>query len=110
MKQITLEQAAKLATGNKARVKSETYYCQEDWVRANAPYIAAIETGRHDRTLCGEWPKGWKAEMKEVAKQMAKKALLERFLRDECKLLDGAIWLGNWEIIQQLEKQTVADA
>jgi hypothetical protein len=42
--------------------------------------------------------------MKEVAKQMAKKALLERFLRDECKLLDGAIWLGNWEMIQQLEK------
>ncbi len=104
MKQITPKQALELATSNKSRLKSEIYYCQEDWIRGNATYIAAIECGRYDRTLCGEWPKGWKAEMKKEAKVMAEKALLDRFLRDECKTLDGVIWLGNWEMIQQLEK------
>jgi hypothetical protein len=39
--------------------------------------------------------------------EAAKAALLSRFLRDECKQLDGAIWLGNWQMIQDLERGAV---
>ena len=104
MKQITMEQAIKLATANEKRVAQELRWAREDWVKENARYIAAIECREWDRTLGGEWPKGWRYEMKKEARAKASRQLLDKFLREECKLLDGAIWLGNWEIIQQLEK------
>ena len=104
MKQISMELATKLATENQHRVKDEIRYQREDWIKSNARYIAAIESREWDKTLGGEWPKGWRAEMKEQAKIMAHKSLLDRFLCNHCKLLDGAIWLADWEIIQRLEQ------
>ena len=104
MKQISPELAAKLATANKGQLAQETRWAREDWIKENARYIAAIESKEWDKTLGGEWPKGWRAEMKKEAAAVAAKSMLDRFLRDECKLLDGAIWLGNWQMIQQLEK------
>ena len=88
--------------GNK--LKYEIQYCQQDWIIANARFIADIETKRSDKTLFGEWPKGWKAQMLKDSAEAAKDALLSRFLRDECTQLDGAIWLGNWQLIQELER------
>jgi hypothetical protein len=90
---------------SRGKVESETRYCQADWIRDNARYIADIETRRTERTLYGEWSKGWKAEMLRASKENAKSLLIERFLRDECKQLDGAIWLGNIQIIEQMERQ-----
>ena len=100
-----MTEATNLALANKARLRSEVAYCQADWIKGNACYIADIETRRSDRTLYGEWPNGWRAEMKKEAGRAAAKSLLERFLRDECKLLDGAIWLGNLNLIYELEQQ-----
>lgn len=104
MKQITLKQAEHLAFENTVRLNDEIKYCQADWIRDNARFIADIECKRCDKTLFGEWPKGWKAEMLRASKETARKALLDRFLRDECKQLDGAIWLGNWQMIEQMER------
>lgn len=104
MKQITLEQAEKLALRN--NLKSEIEYCQIDWIRNNARHIAMIESKQSDKTLYGEWPKGWKHEMKTQSEKQARQDLLARFLRDECKLIDGAIWLGNWQMIQELERKS----
>ena len=75
-----------------------------EWVEANARYIADIETKRADKTLYGEWPKGWRSEMLRASKEKAKSDIVSRFLRDECKQLDGAIWLGNWQMIKELER------
>ena len=103
MKQITIKQAESLAHGNPVRLAAEIRWEQMRWIETNARYIADIETKRADKTLFGDWPKGWRCEMIRAANENARKSLLERFLRDECKLLDGAIWLGNWEIILALE-------
>ena len=104
MKQITLETAQKLAC--RENLKLEIEYCQIDWIRNNARHIAMIETKQTDKTLFGEWPKGWKHEMKLQAEKQARQDLLARFLRDQCKELDGAIWLGNWQMIQELERKS----
>ena len=105
MKQITKQQAESLAFANGA-LEYETKLCQGDWIRKNADRIADIETKRCDKTLWGTFPDGWKKQMAKGAKMMAKENLLERFLRDECKQLDGAIWLGNITMIEQMERQT----
>jgi hypothetical protein len=104
MKQITSKQAENLALKDDNKLKCEIKYCQQDWIIKNARFIADIETKRSDKTLFGEWPKGWKAQMVKDSVEIAKAALLSRFLRDECKQLDGAIWLGNWQMIQDLER------
>lgn len=104
MKQISIETAEKLAIQDKTKLKHEIKYEQQDWIVKNARFIADIETKRADKTLFGEWLKGWKAQMVKDSTENAKAALLFRFLRDECKQLDGAIWLGNWQMIQELEK------
>lgn len=104
MKQISLSQAEKLATADSRALRDEVRYCQADWIRANANLIADIESKRASKDLYGEWPKGWRAEMKKQAVAMAKKSLLERFLRNECKQLDGAIWLGNFQMICAIER------
>jgi len=104
MKQITLKQAEKLSLRN--NLKSEIEYCQIDWIKENARHIAMIETKKADKTLYGEWPKGWRHEMKIQSEKQARQDLLARFLRDECKQIDGAIWLGNWQIIQELERKS----
>lgn len=105
MKQITLAQARALALENKQRLYDEIKYCQADWVRDHGRHIADIETKRADKTYFGEFPKGWKSEMLRASKETAEANLLARFLRDECKQLDGAIWCGNWQIIQRLERR-----
>ena len=104
MKQISPKTAEKLALQDETKLKYEMQYEQHDWIVKNAKYIADIETKRCDKTLFGEWPKGWKAQMLKDSSEAAKSALLSRFLRDECELLDGAIWLGNWQMIQELER------
>jgi len=104
MKQITLSQAKSIAFADQYRMSLETRYCQEDWIKANARYIADIELKRCDKTAYGQFPKGWKAEMKRASLEKAKSDILSRFLRDQCKQLDGAIWLGNWQMINEIEK------
>lgn len=104
MKQISMKTAEKLSSRDENSLKYETQYHQQEWIITNARYIADIETKRADKTLFGEWPKGWKAQMLKDSAETAKKALLFRFLRDECKELDGAIWLGSWEIIREMER------
>lgn len=104
MKQISPKTAEKLALRDDLKLKQETQYCQTEWVEANARYIADIETKRVDKTLFGEWPKGWRAEMLRASIEKAKSDIVSRFLRDECKQLDGAIWLGNWQMLKELER------
>lgn len=106
MKQITLDQAKAIAFSDQYRMNLETQYCQQDWIKNNARYIADIELKRCDKTAYGQFPKGWKAEMKRASEEMAKADILARFLREQCKQLDGAIWLGNWQMIEQLEKKS----
>lgn len=103
MKQITQVQAESLAFANESKLRWEIQYCQEDWIRENARYIADIECKRADKTLYGQWPKGWKAQMVKDSAESAKANLLAAFLRDECRLIDEAIWLGNWQMIQKIE-------
>lgn len=105
MKQITLKQAESLAFAGGA-LDYEIKLCQGDWIRSNADRIADIELKRSDKTLWGTFPSGWKKQMVKGAIIMARKNLLERFLRDECKQLDGAIWLCNWQMIQSLEAES----
>ena len=105
MKQITTKQAEELACPNGA-LRLEIGYCQADWIRDNARVIADIECGRIDKTYFGNWPKGWKSTMKAESAKRAKDDLVKRFLSRECKELDGAIWLGNWQMIQNLEGKT----
>ena len=104
MKQISPKTAEKLALQDETKLKYEMQYEQHDWIVKNAKYIADIETKRCDKTLFGEWPKGWKAQMLKDSAETAKAALLSRFLRDECNQLDGVIWLGNWQMIKELER------
>jgi hypothetical protein len=108
MKQISQATAEKLAARNKSDVTTETRYAIEDWLTTNARYIADIETGRANKTLYGDWPKGWKTQMLSDAKTTAKSRLVERFIRDHCKVLDGVIWLGDWQLITELETKTAA--
>jgi hypothetical protein len=105
MKQITMKQAEDLACQNGA-LKLEVEYCQADWIKENARVIADIECRRTDKTYFGTWPKGWKHQMKTESAKRALHDLTERFLRRECKELDGAICLGNWQMIQNLEAKT----
>ena len=105
MKQITTKQAEDLACANGA-LRLEIEYCQADWIKDNARIIADIECKRTDKTYFGTLPKGWKAAMKDVSAKRAKDDLVKRFLSRECKELDGAIWLGNWQMIQNLEGET----
>lgn len=104
MKQITTKQAESLAFADAYALKTEIEYCQADWIRDNARHIADIETKRTDKTLYGTWPKGWKAAMKAESEKCAKSDLLARFLKRECFQLDGAIWLGNFQLITKLEQ------
>lgn len=104
MKQITTAQAKKLAYDT-ARLADETKYCQSDWIKANAHIIADIETKRANKTWYGEWPKGWKAEMLRAATVQAKQNLLSNFMRDHCMIMDGAIWLNDWHLIEKMAKE-----
>ena len=105
MKQITTKQAQDLACTDPYVVAIEIQYCQADWIRDNSRHIADIECKRTDKTFYGTWPKGWKFAMKSESEKRAKSDLLDRFLNRECFQLDGAIWLGNFQLINQLEEQ-----
>ncbi len=102
MKQISIAQAKKLAFSETSKMNAEIKYCQADWIRENAHYIADIECGRVDKTFYGTWLKGWKAAMKAEARKRAEEIILNAFIRDECKCLDGVIWLGNLAMIEQM--------
>jgi len=102
MKQISTSQAKKLAFAAVYKLESEIKYCQSDWIKENSRHIADIECGRTDKTLYGTWPKGWKAAMKAEAKTRAEEVVLREFIRDECKYLDGIIWLANLTLIERM--------
>ena len=104
MKQITTKQLESLALADKAEVARWTEYSVSDWIVENARFIGMIETGKADKTLFGEWPKGWKVEMKRAAKEKARLDLIAKFKRQHILEMDGALWLNNWELINQLEK------
>lgn len=104
MKQISMKQVEQLALSGD-RLEFEIRCCQTEWIQQNARSIAEIETKRRDKTNFGEFPKGWKAEMLRASKDRAKKELVDRFIRDNCKVLDGAIWLGSWQHIEELERK-----
>lgn len=105
MKQITTKQLETLALADPREVELWTEYSAADWIKENARHIAAIETGRTSKTLFGEWSKGWRAEMKRAAKEKAKADLIARFKRQNIMDMDGALWLNNFQLIQQLAEK-----
>ena len=102
MKQISISQAKSLAFSATLKRTAEIKYCQSDWIKENAHYIADVECGRVDKTFYGTWPKGWKAAMKTESKARAEEIILKAFISDECKYLDGVIWLGNITLIERM--------
>jgi hypothetical protein len=104
MKQITRNQLEKMALADKREVERWTEYSAADWLKENARHVAGIETGRMDKTLYGEWPKGWKAEMKRAASEKARADLIERFRREHVFELDGALWLRSMDLIEAMKK------
>lgn len=105
MKQITQKQLEALALADPREVETWTEYSASDWIKENAHRIAAIELGKADKTYFGEWPKGWKSHMKHDAKEKAKADLIARFKRRHIMEMDGALWLCNLELIDQLSKK-----
>lgn len=103
MKQISQKQLETLALADKAEVARWEEYVAMDWVAANSKYIVWIETKKADKTLFGEWPKGWKAEMKRAAKERARFDLIAKFKRQNILEMDGVLWLNNIELINQLK-------
>ncbi len=102
MKQLTQKQILELATKDSARLKTEIRYCMSDWLKANAAKVVSIEAGYTNKTHFGEFPKGWKSEMKRWAKEDAVRILTEAFIKDKCFVLDGATWLGDWQMINEI--------
>jgi hypothetical protein len=105
MKQITTKQAQDFSCTDPYVVKIEIKVCQANWIRENARHIADIEAKRCDKTFYGTYPKGWRHAMKSESEKQAKDILLKQVLNQECVQLDGAIWLNNMQLINQLEKQ-----
>ena len=64
--------------------------------RANMPNSAPFE-----KNYCGDWPKGWRKAMLDGAKAQ----LIERYIKRECREIDGVIWTGNLGDIEMLEKR-----
>lgn len=104
MKQITTKQLETLALADKAEVARWEEYSIRDWIVENAQFIGWIETKKADKTLFGEWPKGWKAEMKRAAKEKARLDLIAKFKRQNILEMDGALWLNNLDLINQISK------
>lgn len=102
MKQITRAQAEALATSDEYKLDFETKFYQSQWIKENSMVIADIECKRCPRDYYGTWPKGWKAQMRKEAKEKARKYLIDRFMRDKCFELDGAIWLNDWQLVTEL--------
>lgn len=94
MKQISFSEISKLALESKSNLAQEIKYCQEDWIKAKAVTIAGILTMRIDKTFYGEWPKGWKAQMKKEAEAQAKQNLISRFIETNCRMIDKVWWLS----------------
>ena len=42
--------------------------------------------------------------MRRAAKEKARLDLIAKFKRQHILEMDGALWLNNWELINQLEK------
>jgi hypothetical protein len=108
MKQISQKQMEAMALADKRGYEQALEWCIVDWLRKNAEYVAAIETGRSNKTLYGEWPKGWKAEMMREAKVAARAAVVSKFKLAHILELDGALWLRDWQMIDTLAKKPEA--
>ena len=102
MKQISRKAAEALALKNAARgalAREEEFFASQ-WLKENARHVAAIETGRVDKTFFGEFPKGWRAAMKADAKTKAREYIVESFIREKCASIDDALWLNDWQLIE----------
>jgi hypothetical protein len=104
MKQITKSQAKTLALADQPALRFETSCCQVDWIKKHAREIAEIETKLRDKTNWGDFPKGWRHEMVRESKDRAEKTIVDRFIRENCCVIDGSIWLGNWHKIQEMTR------
>lgn len=102
MKQITTKQLETLALADKAEVARWEEYSANDWLKENSKHVVWIETKKADKTLFGEWSKGWKVEMRRAAKEKARLDLIAKFKRQHVLEMDGALWLNNWELITSL--------
>jgi len=101
MKQISKRKAQDLAD-RELHLKTEIRFCESDWIKQNACRIADIECGRADKTYYGEYPKGWKTTMKAEAVRNAQKRTLRQFIESRCCVIDGRIWLNDWQLINEL--------
>jgi hypothetical protein len=106
MKQITYEKAEQLALKNPYELSFEIDCCETEWVANNARAIASIESKRRDKTNGGEWLKGWKHEMKRASAVQAKADLVRKFISQKCVVMEGALWLNDWQLICELEEKS----
>jgi hypothetical protein len=95
MKQISKRELRSLALRDAEWLRVKTEWAAADWLAENAAEVSKIELGANHKTLFGEWPKGWKAEMKRAAKEMAETAIIDAYRRDNIFELDGALWLRD---------------
>ena len=102
MKQISPKIAEALAIkgATPGEISREEEFFASQWLKENARHVAAIETGRVDKTYFGEFPKGWRAAMKSQARAKAREYIVEEFIREKCALIDGALWLNDWQLIE----------
>jgi hypothetical protein len=69
--------------------------------------MAVVALGLRPSTNYGTWPKGWKREMKQWAKEEAEKRVLADFMRDEVFQLDGAYWLKRIDTIERINSANI---
>lgn len=103
MKQITQKQMEQIALRDESYLSAILDYHVSDWIKENAFRIGAMETGKADKTYFGEYPKGWRSAMKADATQSARAEIIAKFKAENVLELDGALWLRDWTLIQQLE-------
>lgn len=92
MKQVTIEEIHDLAL-SPARFNFEFRFQCSEWLEKNARHVAEIELKLIDKTNYGQWPAGWKVEMKKQARLITMKNLIEDFMRNNIIHSGGAYWL-----------------
>jgi hypothetical protein len=103
MQQISYEKARQIALSDKKKVRYYVRYFEADWLKEQALNVADIECKRMNKTFFGEWPKGWKAEMKRWAMEATENHFVRRWIQDHCREIDGALWVASWQEICKLK-------
>lgn len=104
MKQVSKKTIRRLALSDSYGLAVMEQYEAADWMRENALVVAEIELGKGHKTRFGEWPKGWRAEMKRCARRRAEDHMVSAFMRREVFELDGAMWLRRLDTIERLSR------